>query len=278
MVNWEQINTLFSLRRSDRKPIIIAGVGSGLTAKAAVAGGADFLATYNTAQYRIQGIPTGLAFLPYDNCNELAFRLAPEVIAAAGKTPVILGLGAHDPRMPINYLLDKVVEEGIKGITNEPFIGIYGKELKNYLDGIGFGLNKEIELINEASKRKLLTLAYVFDAEEARQYVNVGATIISAMIGGVTSGGDAGGNNTLTLDDAIKKINNIVDAVRKENSNIPVLAHGGPLNDVNSVSYMLNQTDADGYVTGSTGERIPVELSVKTRIEEYKQIQRAKYK
>ncbi|MCK4900219.1 MAG: phosphoenolpyruvate hydrolase family protein, partial [Anaerolineales bacterium] len=103
-------------------PIIVAGVGSGLTAKAAVAGGADMLAVYSTAILRVRGVPTALAFLPYDNANELTMTAAPEVLANAGNVPVILGFGAHDPRVPIEQLLDQAEAVRAAGITNEPFL------------------------------------------------------------------------------------------------------------------------------------------------------------
>ena len=45
-------------------------VGCGLTAKAACSGAADIIAVYNTAVYRVRGLPTSLAFLPYDDTNE----------------------------------------------------------------------------------------------------------------------------------------------------------------------------------------------------------------
>ena len=71
--------------------VVVAGVGCGLTAKAAVRGGADILGVYNTAVYRIQGVPTAMAFLPYDDCNALTLAHAPQVIAVAGDKPVVLG-------------------------------------------------------------------------------------------------------------------------------------------------------------------------------------------
>jgi predicted TIM-barrel enzyme len=61
-----------------KKPIIAAGVGCGLTARGASAGGADVLAVYNTAIYRIRNLPSILAFLPGDDPNTMtcdaAFR------------------------------------------------------------------------------------------------------------------------------------------------------------------------------------------------------------
>lgn len=260
--------------KKEGKTIVVAGVGSGLTAKAANNGGADIIATYGTAAYRIQGLPTGLAFLPYDDCNEVTFKLVPEVRASAGNTPVILGLGAHDPRKNIDNILDRLEASGVCGVTNEPFIGMYEGDIKRQMEAVGLGFSREVELIAKAVKRGLLTMAYVFTSQEAQQMVDAGAHIICAMVGGVTSGGNAGGANTVSLDSAIDLINEIVYVVDKENQEIPVLCHGGPLNDSYSVERVINCTGASGYVTGSTGERIPVENAVCKAIESFKNIKR----
>src|SRR5947209_13749850 len=101
------------------RPLVVAGVGSGLTARGAVEGGADALAVYNTAVYRVQGLPTALAFLPYDNANALTLRTVPEVVAVAGDVPGLVGVGAHDPRVRVDSLLDSIAALGAPGVTNE---------------------------------------------------------------------------------------------------------------------------------------------------------------
>ena len=173
-------------------PIIVAGVGSGLTAKAAVAGGADMLAVYSTAILRVRGVPTALAFLPYDNANELTMTAAPEVLANAGNVPVILGFGAHDPRVPIEQLLDQAEAVRAAGITNEPFLGLYSQDLRAQLEAAQLGFSRELVMLKRAVERGMVALGWSFSAEEARSIAETGAQIIGAMVG-VTAGGPAGG-------------------------------------------------------------------------------------
>ena len=101
------------------KPVLVAGVGSGLTAAAAAAGGADALSVYSTAVYRIKGLPTALSFLPYEDCNAVAFTALRETRAAlrdlVDPPPVFVGLGAHDPRSDIAALLDSAIALGATG-------------------------------------------------------------------------------------------------------------------------------------------------------------------
>jgi len=252
-------------------PVVVAGVGSGLTARGAAAGGADIIAVYNTAVYRVRGLPSALAFLPYDNANSLTFQTAPEVISAAGNVPVILGIGVHDPRASLEVLLDKVQAIGGIGVTNEPFIGMYGKDLQFQLEYAGLGFSREVELIKLAVDRGMLTLGWVFSTQEARRMAEIGADIIGVMIG-VTAGGVAGGKPVDSINEALEKVSSIARTVHEFNKDIVVLGHGGPLNDTDSISRLIKETEAIGYVTGSTGERIPVEMAVKKAIKKFKQL------
>jgi predicted TIM-barrel enzyme len=258
--------------RQARKPIIVAGVGSGLTAKGAVLGGADLLAVYNTAVYRIQGLPTALAFLPYDDANELTISTAPEVIANSKDTPVLLGFGAHDPRKPIQLLIEQAISLGAAGVTNEPFLGLYGYELRVQLENAGFGFVRELELVKYAVSRGMLALGWVFSAGEAEEMVKAGAQVIGAMAGGITAGGSAGGVQTSSLDQAIEQIGSVVEVVKAYSKDLLVLGHGGPLADPESVSEVLRLTGADGYATGSSGERVPVERGVAEAVHQFKSI------
>lgn len=269
----EYLKKLFG--RADRgEPIIVAGVGCGLTARGAAAGGADLLCTYNTAVYRIHGVPTAMAFLPYDDCNQLTFSVAAQVIAAAGQTPVALGLGAHDPRRDLERMVEDALRIGAAGIANEPFIGMYDGDLRRQMDAAGLGFNRELELIRIAGRKGLVTLGYVFSTEEAVQMADAGVDLIGAMVGGVTSGGTAGGAKTIDLSEAMRTTEEIVAALDRTGRKIPVLPHGGPLNDVGPVAEVFNATRAMGYVTGSTGERVPTEHAVCGKIREFKAIRR----
>jgi len=270
-MNNEHLLTLIHATRQSGSPLLVAGVGSGLTAKGAAAGGADLLAVYSTAVYRIRGLPTALAFLPYDDANALALEAAPEVIAAAGRVPVLLGFGAHDPRRSISQLIDRAEELGAVGVTNEPFLGIYGHDIAVQLEAAGLGFSREVELLRLAARRGQLTLGWAFTPEEAVKLAEAGVAMIGAMVG-VTAGGPAGGATVIALDEAIRAIEAIVRAARRVKEDIVVLGHGGPFNDPPSVSMLLSRVAVDGYVTGSTGERIPVEKGVAEAIRSFKSV------
>jgi predicted TIM-barrel enzyme len=101
------------------------------------------------------------------------------------------------------------------------------------------------------------------------QMVENGVQILGAMMG-VTAGGAAGGKSLTTLDAAVETIDAIMQASLLARKDVLILAHGGPLNNPDSVAEVLRRTGVHGYVTGSTGERIPVEVGVAETIRRFK--------
>jgi predicted TIM-barrel enzyme len=253
-------------RRAEGVAIIVAGVGSGLTAAGAVAGGADLLACYGTAAYRILGVPTALAFLPYDDANRLTLALLPSVVGRAGGVPVIAGLGAHDPRRPLEQLVAAAAAAGAIGVTNEPFSAIYGPALRRELDAAGYGFAREVELLEVAGRCGMLTLGWAFDAGEVRALVTAGVDVVGAMAG-ITGG--AGGEGAAA---AVRRLGVMVRAARRVGRETIVLLHGGPLGDPASVQAALRETGADGYVTGSSAERTPVLAAVRDTVAAFRRL------
>ncbi len=252
-------------RRAEGGAIVVAGIGSGITAAAAVAGGADLLATYGTAAYRMLGVPTALAFLPYDDANVLTLDMLPPIVERAGAVPVIAGLGAHDPRRSIGWLVEAAARAGAAGITNEPFAGIYGPGLRAELEAAGYGFGREVALLEAAGRAGLVTLGWAFDDEEVRRLAGAGVDIIGAMAG-ITGG--AGGS----AEDDIRRLGAMVAASRRARADVIVLLHGGPLGDPATVGAALLETGADGYATGSSAERTPVLAAVRQAVRAFRDL------
>lgn len=249
--------------------IVAVGVGSGATAAAAVAGGADLVAYYNTATYRVRGVPTALSFLPYDNCNDLAHAISGEVVAAvAGRVPVLAGVGAHDPRVPLGRLLDQASDDGADGVMNEPFISIYGAEIRDPMNEAGLGFDRELELLQLAVERGMTTLGWAFDAEQAGRLAGAGVTYVGAMAGVMRSASQP--DEAVTA--AINHLEEIAQSAREANTACRVLGHGGPFNSVGSVAQLLARASLDGFMTGSNGERVPLHTGVRDTITQFKAI------
>lgn len=236
---------------AQERPVVMAGVGSGLTAAGATKGGAHLIAAYSTAVYRCRGLPSVLSFLPYDNANDLAFSVAADVVAQAGACPVILGLGVHDPRAAVDRLLDRVEAFGAVGIMNEPFVGMYSSAIRADLDAAGFGFRREVALVERAAARNMLAYAWAFTPDEALEMVGSGARVVGAMLGPSRDDDSALGR-------ALVEADAIAGAAIASDPDVIVLAHGGPLTAPGIVREFLLRSACHGYATGSSAERRPV--------------------
>ncbi len=252
-------------KRDSGEIILECGVGSGLTAAAAIQGGADILATYHTAACRIDGVPSLLSYLPYDNCNETVFRMLPPVLAHCRDIPLLVGIGAHDPRQPLDALLDRVVASGASGVVNEPFIGMYDGVFRQRLEQAGISVECEIELVRKASERGLLSLAWCFGPDDAYRMAAAGATLIGALCKPDPA-------HALSVDSLTAYVKGIISAVRKAGSEAPVLIHGSPVNEFAVAAEVIRRSGADGYATGSSGERQPVMDGICNVLGKYKSI------
>jgi predicted TIM-barrel enzyme len=98
-----------------------------------------------------------------------------------------------------------------------------------------------------------------------------GADVIGAIVG-VTSGGLTGAQELVSLEHAVKIVQEIMEAAQAVNSEIMFLTHGGPFKDVDTASYSVQNSLAHGYASGSSGERMPTENAVIEITRQYKEI------
>jgi predicted TIM-barrel enzyme len=71
----------------------------------------------------------------------------------------------------------------------------------------------------------------------------------------------------------VSLIQNIIDAVKGKKPDILVTCHGGATETPQDVQYLLGKVKGlDGYVGGSTAERLPVEKAVTQAVKGFKDI------
>lgn len=247
-------------------PIIGAGAGRGLVAKAAEAGNADFIAIYSTSKARHQGFPTSILGDP----NEITLELVEEVTRVVQRTPIIAGLQATDPTRNAEQLLNKYRDFGCIGVINYPSMGLYGRE---YIGGpVSYAQGLEIEkAAMELTREKgMVAMTYVYRPEEAEFF----APVVDVMVAhaGWTVGGMSGAPETMTTEEAASIINEQIAAGKKVNPDLIFLGHGGPFSGPEDTQALYELTDAKGFVGASSIERIPVERAVKETVEAFKAI------
>jgi predicted TIM-barrel enzyme len=254
------------------KPIVGAGAGTGLSAKCAEAGGADLIIIYNSGRYRMAGRGSLAGMLPYGDANAVVVDMAREVLPVVKSAPVLAGVCGTDPFRIMEVFLPQLRAMGFSGVQNFPTVGLFDGVFRQNLEETGMGYDLEVEMIRAARKLDLLTSPYVFDAEEARRMAEAGADVLVPHVG-LTTSGTIGAQTTITLDEAVTRVQAMHDAAKAVNPDILVLCHGGPIAEPDDAAYVLAQTTGVvGFFGASSMERLPTEIAITATVDRFKSI------
>ena len=258
---------------SKGKPIIAAGAGTGISAKFIERGGADLVLVYNSGRFRMAGHGSTAGMMAYGDANAVAMEIGEyEVLPVVEEIPVICGVHATDPRRRMWHWLGKVKDMGFSGINNFPTHTIIDGKFRQILEETGMSVKKEFETVALARKMEMFTIVYVGSPEEAKAMAEAGADVIIAHVG-TTVGGSIGVTNaTMSLPEAAKITQGIIDAAKSVRKDLIFLSHGGPINTPEDAAFINEHTDTDGFVGASSLERMAVEQSLTDLTQRFKQI------
>ena len=258
---------------AQKKAIIAAGAGTGISAKFIEKGGADLLIIYNSGRFRMSGHGSTAGLMAYGDANAVAMEIGEfEVLPVVEEIPVICGVHGSDPRRRMWHHLLKVKEMGFSGINNFPTHCIVDGHFRQVLEETGMGFDKEVEMVRIANKMDLFSIVYVASPEDARQMAEAGADAIISHVG-TTVGGSIGVTGaSCSMDEAIARTNEIVAAAKAVNPDLFFLAHGGPINTPEDVRIILEKADVHGFVGASSLERMGVEESLTNLTREFKKL------
>ena len=258
---------------NQNKAIIAAGAGTGISAKFIEKGGADLIIIYNSGRFRMAGHGSTAGLMAYGDANAEAMNIGEfEVLPVVEEIPVICGVHGSDPRRRMWHHLLKVKEMGFSGVNNFPTHCIVDGHFRQVLEETGMGFEKEVEMVRLATKMDLFSIVYVARAEEAAQMAEAGADAIISHVG-TTVGGSVGVTGaSCTMDDAIERTREIMEAGKKVNPGIFFMAHGGPINTPEDVRVVLDKTDVHGFVGASSLERMGVEKSLTDLTRKFKSL------
>ena len=258
---------------SKGQPIIAAGAGTGISAKFIERGGADLVIVYNSGRFRMAGHGSTAGMMAYGDANAVAMEIGEyEVLPVVEEIPVICGVHATDPRRRMWHWLGKVKDMGFSGINNFPTHTIIDGKFRQILEETGMSVKKEFETVALARKMEMFTIVYVGSPEESRAMAEAGADVIIAHVG-TTVGGSIGVTNaTMSLPEAAKITQGIIDAAKSVRKDLIFLSHGGPINTPEDAAFINEHTDTDGFVGASSLERMAVEQSLTDLTQRFKQI------
>lgn len=254
-----------------RVPIIGGGAGTGISAKCEEAAGIDLIVVYNSGRYRMAGRGSLAGMMPYGNANQVVKELAPEVLTAVKRTPVLAGVCGTDPFLIHDHFLNELKALGFAGVQNFPTVGLIDGQFRANLEETGMGFQLEIDCIAAAHELDLLTTPYAFAPEQARLLTEAGADVIVAHMG-LTTAGTIGAKTAKTLDDSVREVTAIAEAAKKERKDVFVLCHGGPIAMPEDAEYVLNRCPIEGFYGASSMERLPTETAITAQVKAFMEL------
>jgi predicted TIM-barrel enzyme len=159
----EKLVKRFQEMKRNRVPIIGGGAGTGISAKGEEAGGIDLIVIYNSSRYRMAGRCSAAGLLAFGNANEIVVEMAREVLPVVKNTPVLAGVNGTDPFCDIDRFLDELRQMGFAGVQNFPTVGVIDGNFRRVLEETGLSYQLEVEMIQLAHAKNLLTTPYVFN-------------------------------------------------------------------------------------------------------------------
>ena len=270
----EEIAGRFEAEIKKGRAIFDAFAGTGISAKFAEAGGADMITTHILARFRMAGHSSMAGYLPIADANAVTLELGKrDIIPIIKNIPVMAGLLGPDPTRNMEFFLDEIIAAGFSGILNCPTIALIDGSFRRTLEETGLTFDKEVEMMAIAHRKDLYTKAFCATPDEALKMLEAGCDNLIAH-GGNTSGGSIGSKTVTPLDAMVHLIQGIIDAVKSKRPKTIVTCHGGAAVTPQDVQVLLEKTKGlDGYVGGSTAERLPVEKSITQAVKEFKSLQ-----
>lgn len=268
----EQVEERLRASLSRGSPIIAGGAGNGLSAKCAEMGGIDLIIIYNSGKFRMDGLPSISGLMPYGNANDIVLELGERhVLPAVARTPVIAGVCGTDPTRNMRRFLAQIKDVGFSGVINYPTVSRFDGAIRRDFEAVGLGFAREVEMIGMAREAGLYTCCYVRSVDESRDMASAGVDVVVPHVG-LTSGGTIGAEAAMSLDEAARTTQEIIDAARSVNPHVIALAHGGPMESPDDVHYVMERTSAQGFVGASSIERLPVETAIAGTVRAFKAI------
>ena len=248
-----------------------AAVGAGISAKWSEAGGADLIATYNIAKYRMMGLAR-VGYFPIGDANQIVLELGRrDILPVLKNVPLIAGVFGADPTRDMLSFLDEVAGAGFSGILNCPTLALIDGNYRKALEKAGVGYQREVDVIALAHNKDLFTQAFATNEDEVSKMIQAGADMIIYHLGGTQPAEDS------SRDSQIKETAECLDKIfrfaRSIRDDVILGCHGGPIaypEDLADVKALV--PDLQAFLGGSSAERLPIEIPIKETIQKFKEI------
>lgn len=259
-----------------KAPIIGVSIGNGRSANQAAKGGADIITALNAGRFRMAGLPSIASTLPFANANELVFDYASkEIVPRIKDVPVLFGATAQDPKYTTVELVDKIIENSFGGVCNFPTVSLIDGVFREALEEQGEGFEHEVNLIREAKRRNIFSVAFAVTMDECIKVVKAGADVLCLHFGWTYIHSQTEQELKPFIDRLIHKARHIFDETKKVNPDIITMIYGGSFvinQDV--IKRFYEETGTVGYFGGSVFDTFPLQNRISDATENFKTMNR----
>ena len=249
--------------------VVGAAVGSGIVARAAEQGGADFLLAINAGRLRSMGAPSIACMLPMHHAADLTWDFAVSEILPITDLPVYVGVNCWNSTEAPDALAHRILEAGFAGAVNFPSSINYSDTFQRLLVRAGLGSRQEIDLLKTVQDAGGKSMFYCYTRNQARMGADAGLQAVVFNFGW-NLGGALGHQPRQTLEEAAQQANEISRFIKKTRPDLQLYLEGGPIAEASDLSFVSQNAEIDGYVGGSTFDRMPIETSIGDQIAGYR--------
>lgn len=259
--------------RSKQKFLIGAAVGSGSTASAAERGGADVILAINAGRFRSMGAPSIACMLPIRDASALTEGFAREELLAQCSIPIFLGDSVWGAEFNPARRVQEILEAGYSGLVNFPSCMHYPRPMQQILSRVGRGIEAEVEQLRIAQDAGLSSIFYCATRTQARLAADAKLDFVCLNLGW-NVGGAIGHRMRNSLDEVATTAREIGRLIKRISPETRFLLEGGPIATPEDLGRVVSIAPIDGYIGGSTIERMPLEVSVADQIDGFRQASR----
>lgn len=262
-------------KQKAKKPLMIASAGSGLVAALLEAAGVDCVNTFSGARLRANGWGTMTMLWPILDANAQTLRYTREDILPAmkGDAFVCACLNPNDPLKDMRMVLEECRAMGVESVSNiGPSISYVdkGSNIRRVLESAGITLQQEIDFLKLAREMEFVTIGLAFDEEDSCRLVEEAQPDLFCFHAGTTKGGRRGFDSGETIEQTAARTESANQKLRKLKRDILLVAHGAAMETPEDAQFILDHTSCDGFWTGSSTERLPIERAVTATAKEFR--------
>lgn len=249
--------------------LIGAAIGSGNTGLAAELGGANFLLAINAGRLRNMGAPSIACMLPvFDACADTEAFARAELLPQV-RIPVLLGVNVWGQRFDPQQAANSARDDGFAGAVNFPSCMHYSRPMQQILSRAGRGIEQEVEQLRAVQDAGLISMFYCATRTQARLAADAGLDLVCLNLGW-NAGGAFGHRKRSTLEEVATIAREIGRLMKRINPATRFLLEGGPIASAEDLGRIVSLAPIDGYVGGSTIDRIPMEVSIANQIDGFR--------